>query len=112
MSSTVYGLGNASCGYFPRSGDQHCVGLSFCCSFQFHGQLNDTHGSNIACCREPAKFVAKLREYKTDKNILCFKCEMGAGHFSQSGRFDRLKDTALEWAFLLKTQSLLGRELA
>ena len=63
-------------------------------------------------CREPAKFVAKLREYKTDKNILCFKCEMGAGHFSQSGRFDRLKETALEWAFLLKTQSLLGQEAA
>ncbi|KAK9831069.1 hypothetical protein WJX74_002118 [Apatococcus lobatus] len=61
---------------------------------------------------EPAKFVAKLREYKTDKNILCFKCEMGAGHFSQSGRFDRLKETALEWAFLLKTQSLLGQEVA
>ncbi len=60
--------------------------------------------------REPAKFVAKLREYKTDKNILCFKCEMGAGHFSQSGRFDRLKETALEFAFLLK--SLLNRQPA
>ena len=66
----------------------------------------------IALCREPAKFVAKLRELKTDKNILCFKCEMGAGHFSQSGRFDRLKTTALEFAFLLKTQSLLNRQPA
>ena len=64
------------------------------------------------CCREPAKFVSKLREHKTDKNILVFKCEMGAGHFSQSGRFDRLKETALEYAFLLKTQSLLSRESA
>ncbi|KAJ0803420.1 putative oligopeptidase B [Helianthus annuus] len=35
---------------------------------------------------EPAKFVAKLREMKTDKNLLLFKCEMGAGHFSKSGR--------------------------
>lgn len=35
---------------------------------------------------EPAKFVAKLREMKTDKNILLFKCELGAGHFSKSGR--------------------------
>ncbi|KAK9847217.1 hypothetical protein WJX84_005200 [Apatococcus fuscideae] len=61
---------------------------------------------------EPAKFVSKLREHKTDKNILVFKCEMGAGHFSQSGRFDRLKETALEYAFLLKTQSLLSRESA
>lgn len=35
---------------------------------------------------EPAKFVAKLREMKTDDNILLFKCELGAGHFSKSGR--------------------------
>lgn len=35
---------------------------------------------------EPAKFVAKLREMKTDENILLFKCELGAGHFSKSGR--------------------------
>lgn len=35
---------------------------------------------------EPAKFVAKLRELKTDDNILLFKCELGAGHFSKSGR--------------------------
>ncbi len=58
-------------------------------------------------CREPAKFVAKLRENKTDKRILLFKCDLGAGHFSQSGRFDRLKDTALEYAFLLKCQDLV-----
>jgi len=35
---------------------------------------------------EPAKFVAKLRDMKTDDNILLFKCELGAGHFSKSGR--------------------------
>lgn len=35
---------------------------------------------------EPAKFVAKLRDLKTDDNILLFKCELGAGHFSKSGR--------------------------
>lgn len=35
---------------------------------------------------EPAKFVAKLREMKTDDNTLLFKCELGAGHFSKSGR--------------------------
>ncbi|CAL8468613.1 g8153 [Coccomyxa elongata] len=61
---------------------------------------------------EPAKFVAKLREHKTDDNMLIFKCDMGAGHFSQSGRFDRLKDTALEMAFLLKCQGLLKRPSA
>lgn len=36
---------------------------------------------------EPAKFVAKLREMKTDDNLLLLKCDMGAGHFSKSGRF-------------------------
>lgn len=35
---------------------------------------------------EPGKFVAKLREMKTDNNLLLFKCELGAGHFSKSGR--------------------------
>lgn len=35
---------------------------------------------------EPAKFVAKLRDMKTDDNLLLFKCELGAGHFSKSGR--------------------------
>jgi protease II len=35
---------------------------------------------------EPAKFVAKLRDMKTDDNILLFKCELGAGLFSKSGR--------------------------
>lgn len=35
---------------------------------------------------EPAKFVAKLRDMKTDDNILLFKCEFGAGHTSKSGR--------------------------
>ena len=35
---------------------------------------------------EPAKFVAKLRDLKTDDNLLLFKCEFGAGHDSKSGR--------------------------
>ncbi|KDD72882.1 prolyl oligopeptidase, partial [Helicosporidium sp. ATCC 50920] len=51
---------------------------------------------------EPAKYVAKLRELNAGENMLVFKCDMGAGHFSQSGRFDRLKERALEMAFLLK----------
>ena len=61
---------------------------------------------HVLWCREPAKFVAKLREHKTDKRMLLFKCDLGAGHFSQSGRFDRLKDTAIEYAFLLKCQGI------
>eukprot|EP00250_Pteridium_aquilinum_P010436 c19386_g1_i1 orf=41-2374(+) len=51
---------------------------------------------------EPAKFVAKLRDKKTDNNLLVFKCEMGAGHFSKSGRFDKLEEDAFTYAFILK----------
>ena len=50
---------------------------------------------------EPAKWVAKLREYKTDNNILLLKTNMGAGHGGASGRFDRIKETALIYAFAL-----------
>ncbi|MDF2180418.1 S9 family peptidase [Aliiglaciecola sp. CAU 1673] len=50
---------------------------------------------------EPAKWVAKLRDMKTDNNILLMKVDMEAGHGGASGRFKRLYDTALEYAFFL-----------
>ncbi len=50
---------------------------------------------------EPAKFVAKLRELKTDDNLLLLKTEMGGGHGGRSGRYDWLKDLAFEYAFAL-----------
>lgn len=50
---------------------------------------------------EPAKWVAKLRELKTDQNRLLFHCEMDAGHGGKSGRFERLKEIALDYAFML-----------
>ena len=50
---------------------------------------------------EPAKWVAKLRELKTDDNELLFKTNMGAGHGGKSGRFESLKETAEEFAFIL-----------
>ena len=50
---------------------------------------------------EPAKWVAKLRELKTDNNILVFSTNMEAGHGGASGRFERYKITALEYAFIL-----------
>lgn len=56
---------------------------------------------------EPAKFVAKLREMKTDDNTLLFKCELGAGHFSKSGRFERLKEDAFIFTFLLKALDMI-----
>lgn len=50
---------------------------------------------------EPAKWVAKLRELKTDDNLLLLKTNMGAGHGGQSGRWNSLKETAEEYAFIL-----------
>jgi len=50
---------------------------------------------------EPAKWVAKLRELKTDNNPLYLKTDMSAGHGGASGRFESLKETALEYTFLL-----------
>jgi oligopeptidase B len=50
---------------------------------------------------EPAKWVAKLREFKTDKNLLLFKTNMSAGHGGSYGRFQALKDEALVDAFML-----------
>ena len=50
---------------------------------------------------EPAKWVARLRELKTDANALIFKTNMGAGHGGKSGRFESLKEAAEEFAFLL-----------
>jgi oligopeptidase B len=50
---------------------------------------------------EPTKYVAKLRCLKTDTNPLLLKCNMGAGHGGASGRYDRLKETAFEYAWML-----------
>ncbi|AKD02045.1 oligopeptidase B [Pontibacter korlensis] len=50
---------------------------------------------------EPAKWVAKLREMKTDDNMLLLHTNMEAGHGGASGRFQRYKETALQYAFLL-----------
>jgi oligopeptidase B len=50
---------------------------------------------------EPAKYVAKLRATKTDKNVLLLKVNMDAGHGGASGRYDKLKETAFMYAFIL-----------
>jgi oligopeptidase B len=55
---------------------------------------------------EPAKWVAKLRALKTDKNTLVLKMEMGAGHSGPSGRYDSWRDEAFVLAFLLDELSL------
>jgi len=55
---------------------------------------------------EPAKWVARLRAMKTDKNLLLFKTQLEAGHGGKSGRFDKLRETALQYAFLLALEGI------
>lgn len=60
---------------------------------------------------EPAKWVAKLRDYKTDGNPLLMHCNMSTGHGGASGRFERHKETALEYAFLLDLAGIAEEEI-
>jgi oligopeptidase B len=55
---------------------------------------------------EPAKWIAKLRDMKKDKNPLLMYCNMDTGHGGASGRFRRLRETAMEYAFLLDLAGL------
>ena len=52
---------------------------------------------------EPAKWVAKQRAFKNQNRVLLLKTNMGAGHGGQSGRFSRLKEVAMEYAFAIDT---------
>ena len=56
---------------------------------------------------EPTKYVAKLRDFKTDKNLLLFKCEMNAGHGGRSGRDAAIEEVAFDYAFALKICKLI-----
>ncbi len=55
---------------------------------------------------EPTKYVAKLRELKTDNNTVLLKTNMDAGHGGSSGRFEQLKEVAIEYAFILMLSEL------
>jgi len=56
---------------------------------------------------EPAKYVARIRELRTNTARLLFKINMGAGHAGKSGRFEALRETAEEYAFILRELDLL-----
>ena len=58
---------------------------------------------------EPAKWVAKLRELKTDNNMLLLHTNMDVGHGGASGRFDSLKETAIDYTFLLALEDKLEK---
>jgi oligopeptidase B len=55
---------------------------------------------------EPAKYVAKLRDLKTDKNVLLFQVNLDAGHSGHSGRYDALRETAFDYAFILNQMGI------
>ncbi|MFK7786491.1 MAG: S9 family peptidase [Crocinitomicaceae bacterium] len=55
---------------------------------------------------EPAKWIAKLREYKTDDNQLLMHCNMDVGHGGASGRFKRYKEVAMVYAFMLQLEGI------
>ena len=57
---------------------------------------------------EPTKFIAKLRDYKTDNNLLLLKTEMGAGHAGKTGRDSAIEEIALDYAFALKISEKLN----
>ena len=57
---------------------------------------------------EPAKYTAKLREYKTDNNVLLLKTEMNAGHGGKSGRDGAIEEIALDYAFILKISNKIN----
>jgi oligopeptidase B len=55
---------------------------------------------------EPAKWIAKLRDVKTDDNLLIMDCNMETGHGGASGRFERIKEVALEYAFMFMLEGI------
>ncbi len=57
---------------------------------------------------EPAKWVAKLRTVKKDRNLLLLKTNMAAGHGGSSSRYEKIRETAFEYAFLLHTMGFKG----
>ena len=67
-----------------------------------HMLVTTSLSDNRVLFDEPAKFTAKLREYKTDNNLLLLKTEMNAGHGGKSGRDGAIEEVALDYAFALK----------
>jgi oligopeptidase B len=67
-----------------------------------HILITTSLSDNRVLFDEPAKFTAKLRDFKTDNNLLLLKTEMNAGHGGKSGRDGAIEEIALDYAFTLK----------
>ena len=67
-----------------------------------HILITTSLSDNRVLFDEPAKFTAKLRDYKTDNNLLLLKTEMNAGHGGKSGRDGAIEEIAIDYSFVLK----------
>ena len=67
-----------------------------------HILITTSLSDNRVLFDEPTKFTAKLRDFKTDNNLLLLKTEMNAGHGGKSGRDGAIEEIALDYAFILK----------
>ncbi len=72
-----------------------------------HILITTSLSDNRVLFDEPAKFTAKLRDYKTDNNLLLLKTEMNAGHGGKSGRDGAIEEIAFDYAFALKVTNKL-----
>ena len=73
-----------------------------------HMLITTNLSDNRVLFDEPTKFTAKLRDYKTDNNLLLLKTEMNAGHGGKSGRDNAIEQVALDYAFALKISGKLN----
>ena len=72
-----------------------------------HLLITTSLSDNRVLFDEPTKFTAKLRDYKTDNNLLLLKTEMNAGHGGKTGRTAAIEEVALDYAFALKISAKL-----
>ena len=73
-----------------------------------HMLITTSLSDNRVLFDEPTKFTAKLRDYKTDNNLLLLKTEMNAGHGGKSGRDGAIEEIALDYAFALKISNQIS----
>ncbi len=73
-----------------------------------HMLITTSLSDNRVLFDEPAKFTAKLRDFKTDNNLLLLKTEMNAGHGGKSGRDGAIEEVALDYSFALKISKKLN----
>lgn len=71
-----------------------------------HVLVTTGYHDSLVAYWEPAKWVARLRERKTDDNLLLLHTELKAGHYGASGRFEALKTMAKEYAFILMLEGV------